>query len=155
LPPSISEVTLGSGQHFGVSGYIKFYGLMALMIGGFFAIAAGIDEFWPGLDSYASDLVAVAVAYGPFFVLRRTRRDLDWIYPDAPEAWATTRPATAATIAGCLLATVAFVATIATGTSDSPTDASEFGATFGVLGFVVVFLMEWISRLRQRRRRSE
>jgi hypothetical protein len=121
---------------------------MALMIGAFFLIARGIDAVWSGHHDYLSGLVAGAVVLTPLIVLRRKRPDLAWVYPDAPEAWATTRPTTAAGISALLVAAVAFVGALAT--RASLVDACEFAAFFGFVDFVVVLAMEWISHFRHR-----
>jgi hypothetical protein len=134
-----------------VSAYVRFYSLMVLMIGAAFAIARGLDAVWPGRnDSFIPDVVAGAVVLTPLILLRRKRPDLPWLYPDAPEEWATTRPTTAAAIFALLVALLSFVGGVATGFA--VVGDLEVAAFMSVVTFVVVLLMECIARLRQRGR---
>jgi hypothetical protein len=132
-----------------VSAYVRFYSLMALMIGAILLIARGVDAVWSGGHGYVSGLVAGVVVLTPLMVLRRKRPDRAWLYPDAPEAWATTQPTTAAAIFAPIVAAVALIGALAT--RASLVTACEVAAFAGVFAFVVVLATEWISHIRHRR----
>jgi hypothetical protein len=133
-----------------VSTYVRFYALMALTLVTFFLVERGVAAVWSGHHgSYLPGLVAGAVVLTPLMVVRRKRPDVAWLYPDAPEAWATTRPTTSAGISALLVAVVAFCVALATGTA--VLDGAELAALVGAFTFAVVLVMEWISHIRRRR----